>query len=263
MKSCNDIKYNCLEETLKAIGKTVFVKFYFDFKDMTVSRERLAQKLFVENFRSKSVQQGFRIQRARYIFKIGQELEALKLIIESARIDDDVKQQARNILRSELQSQLVLKDIEDEMFLQELNKDIVYSNQSEFKYLNSPKDSREMVISTISTYPRSRAVSRRALSRANYLCECDNSHFLFKRRNSEINYTEPHHLVPLSASKDFPGIDLDREQNVVSLCSSCHNLLHYGADVDSILKRLYYQRKDLLEKVGIRIEYETLKKYYM
>lgn len=263
MQNSSDIKYNCLEETLKAVGKAVFVKFYFDFKDMTISREQLAQKLFFENPKSKSSQQGFRIQRARYIFKIGQELDALKLIAESARIDEDVKQQARCILQSELQSQLVLEDIEDEQFLQKLNKDIIYSSHEEISYLNSPKTSREIVKSMVSKYPRSRAVSWRALSRANYLCECDNSHFLFKRRNSEINYTEPHHLVPLSAMKDFPGIDLDCEQNVVSLCSHCHNLLHYGADVDSILKPLYFERKYLLEKAGIIIEYDALKKYYM
>ena len=263
MQTSGDVKYNCLEETLKAVGKTVFVKFYFDFKNMTISREQLAQKLFVENSRSKSSQQGFRIQRARYIFKIGQELDALRLIAESVRIDEDVKQQARKILQLELQSQLVLEDMEDEKFLQELNKDIIYSNDAEINYLNRPKTSREVVKSVVSKYPRSRTVALRALSRANYLCECDNSHFLFKRRNSEINYTEPHHLVPLSAMKDFPGINLDCEQNVVSLCSNCHNLLHYGADVDSILKPLYFERKYLLEKAGIIIEYDTLKKYYM
>ena len=100
------------------------------------------------------------------------------------------------------------------------------------------------------------------MAKANYLCEVDNSHWVFKRRNSNKTYTEPHHLVPLSAHKDFKNIDLDREQNVVSLCSHCHNLLHYGEDVDQVLKPLYEARKELLEKVGIFVSYEQLKKYY-
>ncbi|MDD7731030.1 MAG: HNH endonuclease, partial [Eubacteriales bacterium] len=85
---------------------------------------------------------------------------------------------------------------------------------------------------------------------------------VFTRRNSDKNYTEPHHIVPLSASADFPNVDLDREQNVVSLCSNCHNILHYGADFESILKPLYEKRKDLLKAIGVEISYEELKKYY-
>ena len=63
--------------------------------------------------------------------------------------------------------------------------------------------------------------------------------------------------------KDFPDVNLDREQNIVSLCSHCHNLLHYGADIDSVLYKLYTDRKDLLKLIGIEISYEDLRKYYM
>lgn len=262
MQSVSDKKYISLEETLKAAGKSVFVRFYYDFKDMTIPQDLLSQKLFAENSKSKSKRQGFRIPRARHIFKTGQELNALQMIIESPRIDANIKQQAKRILQAELKSQTVFKDIEDEKFLYDLNKDVIYSNQEDFVYINTPKPAPEMTRSAYDKYPRNRAVSRRALFKANYLCECDSSHFLFKRRNSEINYTEPHHLVPLSAAQDFPGIDLDREQNIVSLCSNCHNLLHYGDGIDSILKPLFDKRKDLLEKIGIKIEYESLKKYY-
>lgn len=97
---------------------------------------------------------------------------------------------------------------------------------------------------------------------AKYLCEVDNAHFIFRRKNATTTYTEPHHLVPLSAQKYFPDVNLDREQNVVSLCSNCHNNLHYGADIDEILKPLYEMRKELLQKIGIDISYKQLKNYY-
>ena len=69
-------------------------------------------------------------------------------------------------------------------------------------------------------------------------------------------------MIPLCAAKDFPNIDLDREQNVVSLCSNCHNWLHYGDETDVILKPLYEARKDLLKAIGAEITYEQLKAYY-
>ena len=94
------------------------------------------------------------------------------------------------------------------------------------------------------------------------MCEVSDQHQLFKRKNSNINYTEPHHLVPLYAVDKFPDIDLDREQNVVSLCSGCHNWLHYGSDIDVVLRPLYEKRRELLRSIGIDITYEQLKEFY-
>lgn len=128
------------------------------------------------------------------------------------------------------------------------------------KNVPRPAKGREIALGTRAK--RDKTVAKNALRMTGYVCEIDGGHKLFKRKNSEINYTEPHHLVPLYAAEDFPEIDLDREQNVVSLCSHCHNLLHYGADSDDALLILYKKRKDLLEKIGIKIKLEELKKYY-
>ena len=65
----------------------------------------------------------------------------------------------------------------------------------------------------------------------------------------------------MSAQKDF-SVSLDVENNVVSLCSNCHNQIHYGTDIDSILKPLYEQRIESLKLVGIEITYNEIKKYY-
>lgn len=58
------------------------------------------------------------------------------------------------------------------------------------------------------------------------------------------------------------SVSLDVEENIVSLCSNCHNLLHYGRDYLSLLKRLYESRKNLLKKVGIDITFERLVQMY-
>lgn len=110
-------------------------------------------------------------------------------------------------------------------------------------------------------YPRCPKVAANALAIAEHKCEVDKEHKVFKRRNSKYYYTEPHHLVPLSTHEKF-DVSLDVEENIVSLCSYCHNLLHYGADFEEILKRLYEERKSLLEGVGIVITYEELRNLY-
>ncbi len=111
------------------------------------------------------------------------------------------------------------------------------------------------------TYWRDPVVAANALCNANYKCEICATHSTFIRKSNGKPYTEPHHLVPMSAQKDF-NVSLDVENNVVSLCSNCHNQVHYGVDIDSILEPLYNQRRESLKLVGIDISYDQLKKYY-
>ena len=259
----NDTKYTNVNETLNAIGKAAFVNFYYDFKDTTIPTDILSEKIFRENKKAKSTRQGFRIPRARHIFETGQEIEALKIIIDSKKVDAEVKEKAKQILNKELSIKLSLTEFEKEQqFISNLNSNTPYAGGEDFEYDNSPKPAKSGLDITTHKYPRSRTVSQNALAKANYLCEVDSKHTTFKRKNCNKNYTEPHHLVPLFAAKDFPEIDLDREQNVISLCSNCHNWLHYGDDIDKILKPLFEKRKGLLEAIGIAITYEQLKSYY-
>ena len=53
-------------------------------------------------------------------------------------------------------------------------------------------------------------------------------------------------------------------ENIVSLCSHCHNLLHYGRleDKKPILEKLYNERKEALSSVGLEITFEKLLEYY-
>lgn len=259
----NDTKYADVKSALEAVGKAVFVDFYYDFKNTSMPFEVLRDKLYTENPNSRSKQQRFRIPRARHIFQIGQEIEALNIIIKSKKLPDNVIEKAKHILAKELQSQDLLSDKQNDLsFFREVDREIIYSDIKDFVYDNTPHPPKEATHSLIKQYHRSKIVSRNALIKAGCLCEVDNTHPVFKRKNSNMNYTEPHHLIPVYAFADFPDVDLDREQNVVSLCSHCHNLLHYGSEIDYVLKPLYEQRKELLKLIGLEITYEDLKKYY-
>ena len=259
-----DTKYIDLRTNLSAVGKAVFANFYYEFKDTSISDDELSEKLFRENPNSKSRGQNFRIPRARHIFEIGQEIQALEIIINSPRVAEEARKKAKEILMVELASKNnTLQFGREQQFISELNSATPYVEDARVEYENTPKPPKPGIDVVTHHYPRSKTVSQRALSKAQYLCECDPQHVTFKRKNCDKNYTEPHHLIPLSAAADFPEIDLDREQNIVSLCSNCHNWLHYGDGIDTILRPLYEQRKDLLKAIGAEITYEQLRSYYV
>ena len=110
-------------------------------------------------------------------------------------------------------------------------------------------------------YIRRKEISINALKRAGHLCEVDNRHPGFIRKSDGTNYTEPHHLIPMCMQRFFEN-SLDVEANIVSLCSNCHNLLHYGKDKVEILKQLYDLRKNELKEAGIEISFTDLLDMY-
>ena len=110
-------------------------------------------------------------------------------------------------------------------------------------FLNQPEGRpAARILEKRTIYPRDPAVAKRALSRANHLCEVNSGHLSFLRRNGNVLYMEPHHLIPISFT-DYFGVNLDREQNIFSLCSNCHNQIHYGTkkDIRELITRLFFQ----------------------
>ncbi len=124
----------------------------------------------------------------------------------------------------------------------------------DFKYNSTPR------VSEIKENPKvskggkivPRHIDRKinALVRAGFSCEINKEHVTFKRRNSDKDYTETHHLIPIEYSAEFQ-YTLDTEENIVSLCSNCHNQIHYGAGAEELLKKLYEERKEALEAAGL------------
>ena len=55
---------------------------------------------------------------------------------------------------------------------------------------------------------------------------------------------------------------LDVQANIISLCSNCHNQLHYGEEIEGLLKKLYEARKLELQAAGIEITFQELLSMY-
>lgn len=172
------------------------------------------------------------------------------------------------LLRNALSEIAVDKESEYEILEKEEINSIVDNIKSdkaiEFKW-ETRKEPQEVTTSskTDRQIPkRSPACAAAALAHANFSCEYEENHITFNRKNG-TPYTEPHHLIPISKYRDF-DYSLDIMQNIVSLCSNCHNLLHYGCfeAKKPILEKLYNERKDALKECGIDITLEQLEAYY-
>lgn len=143
----------------------------------------------------------------------------------------------------------------------ELNENIEATIKKE-PYNNERQKAGEPIEQNgVKIYPRDSKLASNALAHAEHQCEFDKSHESFIRKKKDLKYMEAHHLIPMNKQGDFTE-SLDREHNIVSLCSECHNRLHYGRDRDDILSKLYKERKEKLENIGIEITYEELLEYY-
>lgn len=120
-----------------------------------------------------------------------------------------------------------------------------------FTYKGMPQEVRKPIIKDgVIVYLRDRQTALNALAHAHFVCEIDGDHPTFIRKHSERTYTEPHHLIPLSYQDQF-NVSLDVEENIVSLCSNCHNEIHYGRDADKLIRQLYEAQRDALAMAGI------------
>lgn len=155
--------------------------------------------------------------------------------------------------------------LNDNDLIENIEEIINEVGEVQLEYSGIPKEKKEPIKDNggAERYPRDLQTAVKALNMVGNICENDEYHISFIRKTNGKNYTEPHHLIPISAYKDFQ-YSLDIEENICSLCSTCYNCLRYGIDIERevILKKLYEERKEILAKVGLEISFEQLKKYY-
>lgn len=188
-----------------------------------------------------------------HVYNILNGLKVLSTSIPESPNDDVASEFS---FQTEMQADSELFDEINEQVLETLESDTA------FEYSGKPQAKKEPIfVNGHKTYKRDKKKSLNALKKANYKCEIDESHPSFIRKNSTHNYTEPHHLVPMEFSDNF-DVSLDVEENIVSLCSNCHNQLHYGRDIRELLNVLFEARKTLLETVGIVVSIEELYDMY-
>ncbi|MFQ6726948.1 MAG: hypothetical protein ACLRFF_01165 [Alphaproteobacteria bacterium] len=152
----------------------------------------------------------------------------------------------------------------DEELQQKILTSFVYDvNSEKFKRQNNrkPIPAKAGHGNRYKTNPR---ISKTALALAECKCQCHpDEHITFLSKLGQ-QYMEAHHLIPMCAQKDF-DVNLDRIENIVSICPICHSAIHLGADSVrlEILKTLYDMKIDGLKEAGLDISFGDLyTKYY-
>lgn len=162
-------------------------------------------------------------------------------------------------VRSVKKSKIRDTNKEEGIRLVDFNETADFSKKTiNYKRIPQKKDVRSSMQEKIE---RSRKIAENALILADFKCEIDSSHFTFIRKNQDVPYTEAHHLVPLAYSELFNS-SLDVEENIVSLCSTCHNQIHYGQGAEPLIRKLYAKRKELLSEAGIELSEQELLEMY-
>lgn len=144
-----------------------------------------------------------------------------------------------------------------------LNKKLLNDNFisiSSYETKPAKKEQLKTGKNQVKFYPRDVKQAKIALALANYSCEYDKEHYCFERRNG-TNYTEVHHLIPLFFHEEFE-YSLGVPANIVSLCSNCHNGIHYGKNAAKLIEKLYNERKELLEEAKIGVSLKRLLNMY-
>jgi 5-methylcytosine-specific restriction protein A len=99
------------------------------------------------------------------------------------------------------------------------------------------------------------SIAKKVLVDAHYECQFDLRHTTFMTRAGN-QYMEGHHLIPCTPknSEKFQDVSrLDREENIVCLCPTCHRAIHYG-NTDTrktLLSALYKRQLKKLASVGL------------
>ncbi|MBR1680916.1 hypothetical protein IJ707_03900 [bacterium] len=87
-----------LERTLHSVGKAIFVKYYYFFKDDTHYSNSDLIEIISENYTDKSKKS--RTGHARMIFRNNLNIEALEIIIKS-KVSEGTKLAAQELIQEE------------------------------------------------------------------------------------------------------------------------------------------------------------------
>ena len=137
-------------------------------------------------------------------------------------------------------------------------------NQEELSLVD--KKTPKLVYSEKEEYYRDYRLAKTVLSLCNYQCSINNEHRTFITSENHM-YTEAHHLIPMKYQKELRDINLDRIENIFSLCPICHNAIHYGNELEKIsrievLFDICSKKSDFLNKIGVKSYLDLFEKYY-
>lgn len=124
------------------------------------------------------------------------------------------------------------------------------------------KPAKEKISTITYTYPRNRKLAESVLENSNYLCSLNHNHKSFINKITNKPYMQAHHIIPLNYQFMFEN-SLDIKDNIVCLCSMCHDEIHHGINQKELIEKLYNLNHYKLKENGLDITLEELFELYM
>ena len=108
-------------------------------------------------------------------------------------------------------------------------------------------------------YRKNFRLAKTVLKNNGYKCDVDANHITFLTSKGHY-FIEAHHLIPMEFQRDFLPTNIDREENIASLCPNCHRAVHKGnrEEKEARLLVLYEKKVGALSKCGISVTFERL-----
>lgn len=133
-------------------------------------------------------------------------------------------------------------------------------SQSEFRNIK-----RKITIKTINNKPTvlsSKTLKDYIKKKHKYSCEI-NDECRYFLDNSDNNYVEVHHIIPLNLQKQFRE-NLDVEQNMIVLCSHHHRMIHFGNKdcFNNLIEQIWKIKSNDLKEIKKDLTIDELKSYY-
>lgn len=145
----------------------------------------------------------------------------------------------------------------DEAYIHQTHESNLYNDETLLVAENrQPVIEASQVQNRVRKDPR---IAKTYLRKMNYVCQHNFNHKSFTSNSTKENYVEAHHLIPIKAQIDY-NINLDRSENLVSLCPICHKEIHLGISfrVKLIVSRLLEIKENDLRSVGLDISLNEL-----
>lgn len=209
-------------------------------EDATVYREPQSGELLNRKFKDKDGE----YKTADYQIKSDNltnlEKRTPKHIIETAKYNTQIFRGQKSTLSEypDLKQDVItyIKEIKEQNIFDQDN----WIEQENIQRENpaSPEDSDrygrtpDVIVSTSlgKAIKKRASIAKKVIVDSNYKCLYDESHTTFSTSKGKP-YMEGHHLIPCTVtnSKIFKEQSkLDREENIVSICPTCHRAIHFG-----------------------------------
>ena len=188
-----------VDDYLRSVGKKCFIDNYEIFQDLSLDRQFLINKFKKENLSLASCDT--KATDGRQIFLKNLEIDALKNILNSKKLDKAVKEKAKRLLENHIEIIVYPDEIEDNNLYEGTKKQI-----------------------TVNAYERNPQARKECIKHYGYKCQiCE---FNFEKIYGDIgkDFIHVHHIVDISTIGE--NYQVNPIKDLIPVCPNCHSMLH-------------------------------------